>query len=58
MKIRMTANYSERLNDPQKGTVLHVFDTEYDDEGNVDFYVCIWEGGNIDVYPYECEEVK
>lgn len=58
MKIRMTATYSEQGKAPQKGDVLDIFDTEYDEAGDVDFYICKWEDDLLDVYPYECEVIE
>lgn len=57
MKVKMTKNYSDRRTDPRKGDVLEVVEEIYDGTF-FDYYRCEWKGRDIDVYPYECEEVQ
>lgn len=58
MKVKMTSNYSILSDDPKIGDVLSVFDMVRHQDGFVDYFICEWNGGHIDVYPYECEEVQ
>lgn len=57
MKVKMTSNYSDRLDHPRVGDVLDVLEVVYNGTF-VDYYRCEWKKGqDLDIYPYECEEV-
>lgn len=56
MKIKMTQNYSDKPGDPQLGDTLEVVQEIYDGS-RFESYVCEWNGKDIEVYPYECEEL-
>lgn len=56
MKVKMTSSYSEQGKAPQKGDVLDVLEVVYNGTF-VDYYRCEWQGQDLDIYPYECEEV-
>lgn len=56
MKVKMTCNYSDRLDHPRTGDVLDVLETLWEGEF-VESYRCDWQYRDIFVYPYECEEV-
>lgn len=57
MKIKMTKNYSDRSDHPRAGDVLDVLEEVYNGS-YFDYYRCEWKGQDLDVYPYECEEVR
>lgn len=56
MKVKMTSNYSDRLDHPRVGDVLDVLEVVYNGTF-VDYYRCECKGQDLDIYPYECEEV-
>lgn len=61
MKVKMTANYSDRLDHPRAGDILNVDEVIYNDTlGFVESYRCKWKDDcdYLDLYPYECEEVQ
>lgn len=57
MKVKMNCNYSDRLDHPRAGDVLDVLEEVYNGTF-IDYYRCEWKGQDLDVYPYECDEVQ
>ncbi|VEB97337.1 Uncharacterised protein [Cedecea lapagei] len=57
MKVKMTADWTDKDGYPKEGDVLEVSDVVYD-YGEVDYFECKWRGEPIAVYPYECEVIN